>query len=221
MNSRLSQAVPGHARAQSTANLPEAAVTPTAREGGSLLPPPGLLSREAEEYVFFNSGGLGIRFIFLLKSLPHVQTSCTGWCNLRTILNEEVTPTAYTKQGKRFQITSCHGATSFYIIAKLGFGWLVFFNKLFRNISWSKPKERILIYPIPFISNWIHLFRVSASSTFHSTAMWILLISLQNSQSPLVSLTIIQPPSNEKLLWSSPFASSPKNISIKKNKKNL
>lgn len=91
MNSRLSQAVPGHARAQSTANLPEAAITPTAREGGSLLPPPGLLSREAEEYVFFNSGGLGIRFIFLLKSLPHVQTSCTGWCNLRTILNEEVT----------------------------------------------------------------------------------------------------------------------------------
>lgn len=130
-------------------------------------------------------------------------------------------PTAYTKQGERFQITSCHGATSFYIIAKLGFGWLVFFNKLFRNISWSKPKERILIYPIPFISNWIHLFRVSASSTFHSVAMWILLISLQNSQSPLVSLTIIQPPSNEKLLWSSLFASSPKTISIKKKKKKL
>lgn len=127
-------------------------------------------------------------------------------------------PRAYTKQGKRFQITSCHGATSFYIIAKLGFGWLVFFNKLFRNISWSKPKERILIYPIPFIGNWIHLFRVSASSTFHSAAMWILLISLQNNQSPLASLTIIQPPSNEKLLWSSLFASSPKNISIKKTK---
>lgn len=92
MNSGLSQSVPGHTRAQSTANLPEAAITPTAQsEGASLLPPQGLLSREAEEDVFFNSGGLGIRFIFLLKSLPHVQTSCTGWCNLRTKLNEEVT----------------------------------------------------------------------------------------------------------------------------------
>lgn len=48
MNSGLSQAVPGHGGAQSTANFPEAAITPTAPGGGSLLPPPGLLSREAE-----------------------------------------------------------------------------------------------------------------------------------------------------------------------------
>lgn len=48
--------------------------------------------------------------------------------------------------------------------------------------------------------------------------MWILLISLQNSQSPLVSLTIIQPPSNEKLLWSSPFTSSLKKSPLKKKK---
>lgn len=59
MNSGVSQAVPGHGRAQSPANPPGAAVTPAARGGGSGLPPPGLASRDAEQDVSFNSGGLG------------------------------------------------------------------------------------------------------------------------------------------------------------------
>lgn len=74
----------------SPAITPQHTTPPGARRGSSMLPPLGRSPREAEESLFFNSGGPGIRFIFLLKPLPHVQTSCTGWCNLRAKLKEEV-----------------------------------------------------------------------------------------------------------------------------------
>lgn len=216
MNSRLSQSVPAHTKARSSQRQRSHPAYRRTDSPAQRSLRPGCEPGNLRSICSLTLVGLG-------SGLYSFETLATSAKKLHWVVQFESkikwrgdTPRAYTKQGKRFQIASCHGAKSFYIIAKLGFGWLVFFNKLFRNISWSKPKERILIYPIPFRGNWIHLFRVSASSTFHSAAMWILLISLQNSQSPLVSLSIIQPPSNEKLLWSSLFASSPKNISILK-----
>lgn len=88
MHRGLAQAVPAHSIPPSTSNHTPAHRTapPRARPA---RPPPGPLSREAEEDLFFHSGGLGMGFILLLKPLPHVQTSCAGWCNLRAELTEE------------------------------------------------------------------------------------------------------------------------------------
>lgn len=63
-------------------------------------------------------------FIFLLKPLPHVQTSCTGWCNLRPELTEEEVTRQRRTQNEESVSKSQAAAERrfFYRIADLGFG---------------------------------------------------------------------------------------------------